>query len=350
MHKTIRTCFLGSYSGNRKSKIVNRKWVGIVAIGVTFAMCGAVAQAQQPKKFPLIGVLLPGSVSTVKSLTDTFLESLRELGYVEGKNIVIEYRYAEGKRDRYPDLAAEMVRLKPDVIVVGGTEFTAVAKQATSTIPIVVGGAGDLLGTGLVASLHHPGGNVTGSTSISPDVSGKRLELLKEAVPKASRVAVLWYSFPGSSDEDEVKETEIAARGLKIKLQVVPVRGPDEFQKAFAAMKRENANALIIILGAFTNFHRRQLAELAAKNRLPSMCEVAAFAYDGCLMSYGPDLLHGWKRAATFVDKILKGSKPADIPVEGPMKFEFIVNLKTAKQIGVTIEPNVLVRADKVIR
>ena len=311
---------------------------------------GAIAEAQQVKKAPLIGLLSPGSVSTYKRQTDVFLQGLRELEYVEGKNIVIEYRYADGKRERYPDLAAEIVRLKPDVIVVGGTEFTAVAKQATSTIPIVVGGAGDLLGTGLIASLHHPGGNVTGSTSISPDVSGKRLELLKEALPKASRVAVLWHSFKGSQDEDEVKETEIAARTLKIKLQVVPVRGPDEFQKAFAAMKRENANALIIIRGAFTQFHRKELAELAAKNRLPSMCESAEFADDGCLMSYGPDQNHGWKRAATFVDKILKGSKPADLPVEGPMRFEFIVNLKTAKQIGVTIEPNVLVRANRVIR
>jgi ABC-type uncharacterized transport system substrate-binding protein len=311
---------------------------------------GAIAEAQQVKKVPLIGLLSPGSVSTYKRQTDVFLQGLRELEYVEGKNIVIEYRYAEGKRERYPDLAAEIVRLKPDVIVVGSTEFTAVAKQATSTIPIVVGGAGDLLGTGLIASLHHPGGNVTGSTSISPDVSGKRLELLKEAVSKASRVAVLWYSFRGSQDEEEVKDTEIAARALKIKLQVVPVRGPDEFQKAFAAMKRENANALIIIFGAFTHFHRKQLAELAAKNRLPSMCDGAAFADDGCLMSYGPDQLHNWKRAATFVDKILKGRKPADLPVEGPMKFEFIVNLKTAKQIGVTIEPNVLVRANRVIR
>ena len=324
----------------------------IFGILLIIAVLGGVgvADAQQAKKAPQIGLLSPGSVSTYKSRIDTFLQGLRELGYVEGKNIFIESRYAEGKRDRYPDLAAEIVRLKPDVIVVSGTEFTAVAKQATSTIPIVVGGAGDLLGTGLVASLAHPGGNVTGSTSISPDVSGKRLELLKEAVPKASRVAVLWYSFRGSQDEDEVRETEIAARALKIKLQVVPVRGPDEFQKAFASMKREKANALIIIFGSFTNFHRRELAELAAKNRLPSMCEVADFAYDGCLMSYGPDLLYNWKRAATFVDKILKGSKPADIPVEGPMKFEFIVNLKTAKQIGVTIEPNVLVRANRVIR
>jgi putative ABC transport system substrate-binding protein len=313
-------------------------------------MCGAVAQAQQPRKSYRIGVLRAGSALVDKSLTDAFREGLRELGYVEGKNIVIEYRYAGGKRDRWPDIAADMVGLKPDVIVVGGTGLTAVVKQATSTIPIVVGGAGDLLRTGLVSSLARPGGNVTGSTAIAPDLSGKRLELLKEVVPKVSQVAVLWYPLPGSTDDDEIKETEIVARAFRIKMQVVGARAPDEFQEAFAAMKREKTDALIIIQGSFTRFHRRQLAELAAKNRLASMCEAPDFAADGCLMSYGPDSLHFWRRAATFVDKILKGSKPSDIPVEGPKKFEFVINLMTAKQIGLTIPPNVLARADKVIK
>ena len=307
-------------------------------------------QAQQTGKVYRIGVLHPGSALTVKSRIDAFREGLRELGYVEGKNIIIEYRYAEGKRDRWPDIATDMVRLKPDVIVVASTGLTAVVKQATSTIPIVVGGAGDLLGTGLVSSLARPGGNVTGSTAISPDLSGKRLELLKEVVPKASRVAVLWYPLPGSTDDDEIKETEVAAQAFRIKMQVVGARAADEFQQAFAAMKREKADALIIIQGSFTLFHRRQLAELAAKNRLASMCEQPDFAYDGCLMSYGPDPLHFFRRAATFVDKILKGSKPSDIPVEGPKKFEFVINLKTAKQIGLTIPPNVLARADRVIK
>lgn len=328
---------------------MKRKMVSVLLAILSLSLLHP-AEAQQPGRIYRIGMLRPGSVSTDKDRVDAFREGLRELGYMEGKNIVIEYRYADGKRDMWPKLAAEMVRLKPDVIVVGGTGFTRAAKQATSTIPIVVGGAGDLIGTGLVSSLARPGGNVTGSTSISPDVSGKRLELLKEVVLKASRVAVLWYVFPGSSDVDEVKETEIAARALKIKMQSVPVRGPEEFQEAFAAMKRENANALVIIFGSFTSFHRRQLAELAAKNRLPSMCEVADFAYDGCLMSYGPDVLYFWTRAATFVDKILKGSRPADLPVEGPKKFELVINLKTAKQLGLTIPPNVLARADKVIR
>jgi putative ABC transport system substrate-binding protein len=309
-----------------------------------------VANAQDSKKVRRIGLLTAGSPSTMAARTEAFRQGLHELGYVEGKNIVIEYRYAEGKRERWPDLASEMVRLKPDVIVVGGTGLTRSVKEATSTIPVVVGGAGDLIGTGLVSSLARPGGNITGSTSISPDVSGKRLELLKQVVPKASRVAVLWYPFPGSQDNDEVKETEAAAQALKIKMQTVAVQGPDEFEKAFAAMKREHANALVIIQGSFTNFHRRQLVELAAKNRLPSMCEPAEFAYDGCLISYGPDVLSFWRRAAIFVDKILKGAKPADLPVEGPTKFALVINLKTAKQIGLTIPQRVLTQADKVIK
>ena len=295
-------------------------------------------------------MLASGSASTHKSRTDAFRQGLQELGYVEGKNIVLEYRYAEGNRERFADLAAEMVRLKPDVIVVGSTGFTAAVKQATSTIPIVVGGAGDLIGSGVVASLARPGGNVTGSTDISPDLSGKRLELLKEAVPKTRRVAVLWYGFAGSSDADEVKQTEIAARALGIKLQVVSLKAPDRFKDAFAAIKKANADALVILQGSFTNFHSKQLIELAAKNKLPSMCEGLNFIEAGCLISYGPDVTRQYHRAATFVDKILKGRTPADLPVEQPMKFELIINLKTAKQIGLTIPPNVLARADKVIQ
>jgi len=308
------------------------------------------AQAQQPTKIFRIGMLVTGSASTHKNRIDAFRQGLRELGYVEGKNVVLEYRYGEGKRERYVELATEMVRLKPDVIVVGGTGFTAAAKQATSTIPIVVGGAGDLVGTGLVASLARPGGNVTGSTDISPDLSGKRLELLKEAIPKARRVAVLWHEVAGSTDADEIKQTEIAARAFGINLQVVPVQAPDRFQDAFAAIKKGNADALVIVQGSFTIFHSKQLLELAAKNRLPTMCEGSNVIEAGCLISYGPDQTYGWHRAATFVDKILKGRTPADLPVEQPMKFELIINLKTAKQIGLTIPPNLLARADRVIR
>jgi putative ABC transport system substrate-binding protein len=303
--------------------------------------------AQQSPKVYRIGMLVAGSVTTHGPRIDAFRQGLRELGYVEGKNIVIEYKYAEGKRERFAELAAEMVRLKPDVIFVGSTPFVAAAKKATSTIPIVAVG-GDLVGAGLVDSLARPGGNVTGSTNISPDLSAKRLELLKEAVTKAARVAVLWGS--SREDEDEVKQTESAARRLGIMIHPVPVRGPDEIIGAFAAMKRENANAVVIIQGSFTNFHIKQLAELAVKNRLPSIGEPPFYADDGCLMSYGSNNDDLWHRSALFVDKILKGRTPADLPVEQPMKFELVINLKTTKQIGLTIPPNVLARADRVIR
>jgi len=307
------------------------------------------AAAQQPKKVRRIGILQGASAGSSRSNIDAFRKGLRELGYTEGENIFLAYRYADGDLGRLKNLASELVQLKVDVILAAGTQTTTAAKQATSTIPIVVGGAGDLVGTGLVASLARPGGNITGSTVISPDLSGKRLELLKEVVPKASRVAVLLYPSTGT-DWDEVKQTKSAAQSLKVKIQTVEVRDPSEFQAAYAAIKRENANALILIHGSFTNFHRKQLAELGAKSRLPTMCESARWSDDGCLMSYGPDLPYQYRRAAVFVVKILKGTKPADLPVEQPMKFELVINLKTAKQIGLTIPPNVLVRADKVIR
>jgi putative ABC transport system substrate-binding protein len=310
------------------------------------ALCSP-AYAQQPPKVYRIGILVAGSVATHSRRIDAFRQGLRELGYVEGKNIIIEYKYAEGKSERFADLAAEMVRLKPDVICVGSTGFAAAAKKATSNIPIVAVG-GDLVGAGLVASLARPGGNVTGSTNISPDLSGKRLELLKEAVTKAARVAVLWGS--SRDDEDEIKQTEIAARLLRVTIYPVAVRAPDEIAGAFTAMKRENANALVIIQGTFTNSHIKQLAEHAAKNRLPSMGEPPDYAYNGGLMSYGSNNDELWHQSALFVDKILKGRTPADLPVEQPTKFEFVVNLKTAKALNLTIPQSVLYRADRVIR
>ena len=346
--------FHGPHSDNPKSKSgpadQNLKLAGVAALVLTFAMYGAVAQAQQSAKISRIGVLSGASASALFTSVESFRLGLRELGYVEGKNIVIESRYAEGKRERFPELAAEIVRLKPDVIVASGTGLIRSAKQATSTIPIVVAGAGDLVETGVVASLARPGGNVTGSTNISSDLSGKRLELLKEVVPKASRVAVFWRTALGSQDEDEVKQTQTYAPPLGLKIQLVPVRGTDEFQGAFAVMKKENAGALIIVHGTFTNSHRRELVELAIKHRLPATCETAFWTEDGCLMNYGHDPRYGWRRAAVFVDKILKGTKPADLPVEQPTKFELVINLKTAKQIGVMIPPNVLARAERVIR
>jgi putative tryptophan/tyrosine transport system substrate-binding protein len=309
-----------------------------------------VAEAQQPEKVPLIGYLRQGSPTSARSEDEAFRQGLRDLGYVEGKNVLIEYRYAEGKVERVPDLAAELVQLKPDVIVVGGNRATRAAKHATNTIPIVVGSADDLVRAGLVASLANPGGNITGSTGIAPDLSGKRLELLREAVPKASRVAVVWSPSNEAADDAEVKETETAARQLGIKIQPIRVQETSQFQNSYDQAAKQHAHAVIIIQGAFTLAHRVRLAELAAQRRLPSMCEQAAWTNDGCLLSYGRDQLAQWRRAAYFVDRIMKGTKPADLPVEQPMKFEFIVNLKTAKQIGLAIPPNVLVRADKVIR
>jgi putative tryptophan/tyrosine transport system substrate-binding protein len=323
----------------------------ICLVVLLFLAAVTFAEAQQAKRVPVIGYLRQGSPTSAKFEDDAFRQGLRDLGYVEGKNILVEYRYAEGKVDRVPDLATELVRLKPDAIVVGGDRATRAAKEATSTIPIVVGSAGDLVGAGVVASLAKPGGNITGSTGIASDVSGKRLELLKEAIPKVSTVAVIWYpSKKGVTDYAEVKETETAAGHLGLKVHVVPVRDPSEFQSAYADITKQRANAVVIIQGAFTLTYRTQLVELAAKHRLPSMCEQSAWTNDGCLMSYGRDQLSQWRRAAYFVDRVLKGTNPADLPVEQPMKFEFVINLKTAKQLGLTIPQSVLYRADRVIK
>ncbi|MGB7949097.1 MAG: ABC transporter substrate-binding protein [Candidatus Binatia bacterium] len=319
----------------------------VVLIVLLSFLASAIFQPAKAQQSYRIGMLVSGSVSTHGRRIDAFRQGLRELGYVEGKNIVIEYKYAEGKRERFADRAAEMVRLKPDVIFVGSTGFAAAAKKATSTIPIVAVG-GDLVGAGLVASLARPGGNVTGSTNISPDLSGKRLELLKEAVTKVARVAVLWGS--SRDDEDEIKQTEIAARRLGVTIDPVPVRAPNEIVEAFAALTQKNANALVIIQGTFTNSHIKQLAELAAKNRLPSIGEPPDYANNGGLMSYGSNNDDLWRRSAIFVDKILKGRTPSDLPVEQPIKFDFVINLKTAKQIALTIPFRVLERADRVIR
>jgi ABC-type uncharacterized transport system substrate-binding protein len=315
---------------------------------VAFLGAGSVAQAQQAKKIPVIGVLHSDSPSSIESSFEAFRQGLRQLGYVVGQNILIEYRYAEGKRDRVPELAAELVRLNVDVIfAVGGGPVSAV-KRVTSTIPIVAS-AGDLVGDGLVASLARPGGNITGLTNVDSDFSAKRLLLLKDSFPKLSRVAVL--SFEGmKGDQDELKETRAATQSLKVRIQSVEIKDPSQIPGAFAAMTKERAGALIIANNSFTFFHRRQLLELAAKNRLPTMCGRTGFVEAGGLMSYAADRLDSFRRAAIFVDKILKGRKPADLPVEQPMKFEFVINLKTAKQIGVTIPQSVLYRADKVIR
>jgi putative ABC transport system substrate-binding protein len=322
---------------------------------VSFALCALLTPLgfsveAQSTKLHRIAVLVSGSPSSHKYIIDAILQGLREYGYIENKNTVIDYRYAEGKPERFSELAAQLARLNPDVVIVAGNRAARSMKAATSTIPIVVGSGGHLVGTGLVSSLAKPGGNVTGSTSIAPDLSGKRLELLKEIVPKASNIAVLVYGGKTSGDWDEVRQTESAAQQLKVKIQPVEIQNPKDFQSAYTLMTNNNAHALIIILGFFTNSHRRELLQLATKSRLPSICEQSEWAKDGCLVSYGPDVLSLYRRSAYFVDKVLKGTKPADLPVEQPMKFEFVINLKTAKQIGLTIPPNVLARADRVIR
>jgi putative ABC transport system substrate-binding protein len=353
MNKIFRIRFFDSYSDNLKSKIQKRprrrKWAGIVAIVVTFAMCGAVATAQQPTKIPRIGFLFALSPSVVSARIEAFRQGLRDLGYVEGKNIVIEWRFAEEKPDRLPTLAAELVRLKVDIIVTAGPSATRSAKEATVTIPIVMGFDNDPVGSGFVASLARPGGNITGLATLAPELSGKQLDLLKETVPKLSRVAVLETSTqPGTAQS--LKEVELAAGVLKVKLQYLDVPDPKDIATAFQAATKGRAEAVLVLQSAVLNPQRKQIADLAAKNRLPAIYPQTEFTEAGGLMYYGTNTPDLFRRAAVYVDKILKGTKPADLPVEQPTKFELVFNLKAAKQIGLTIPPNVLARADKVIK
>jgi putative ABC transport system substrate-binding protein len=322
--------------------------VGLATLITAFVICGVAVEAQQPAEILRIGILIGSSASSYSARVEAFRRRLRELGYVEGKNIVIEYRYAEGKLERLPDLAAELVRLKVDVIVTTGTGILA-AKKASPTIPIVFGVAPDPVGSGLVSSLARPGGNITGLSLMAPDLDGKRLELLKEAFPKVARVAFLWSST-GPRGNLTLTDMEAAAKVLGLKLLSLEVRGLDDFESAFARAKREGAQALITQAGGLITNQQRQLLDFAAKNRLPAMYPNSEFVEAGGLMSYAPNIADLFRRAADFVDKILKGTKPADISVEQPTKFEFVINLKTAKQIGLTIPPKVLAQADKVIK
>ena len=303
-------------------------------------------QAQQPKKVPRIGILSPLS-SSADDLLDAFRQGLRELGYVEGRNIVIEYRSAEGRNDRLPELAAELVRLKVDVLVTTGPAAVGAGKQATSTIPIVMGAVGDAVDFGFVASLARPGGNITGMSWLGPELNAKRLELLKEVFPKVVRVAVLWDP---ATPKTYVRATEVAARSLGINLRVLEVAKSNEFDHAFATLTGDGAGALEVMPSTMFASQMRQLVDLAAKSRLPAIFPDERYAQAGGLLSYGPSFPEMYRRAATYVDKILKGAKPGDLPVEQPMRFEFIINLKAAKQIGLTMPPNVLARADRVIK
>jgi putative tryptophan/tyrosine transport system substrate-binding protein len=319
----------------------------IVALLISLALASVhPTEAQQAGKIYRIGVLFFGSRN--QPHLESFLRGLRELGYVEGKNIVFEYRYAEGKSDRLHELAAELVRLKVDVIVTTTSGSANAAQQVTETIPIILT-TGDPVGTGLAASLARPGGNVTGLSVLLPELSGKRLELLKETLPKITRVAVLWNPTD-TALQPAFKEIEVAAQAYTLQLHSIEVRSTEDIDTAFVGMKKARLNALLIILDPLTTLHSKRIVELAAKNRLPGMYPTRQFVEEGGLMAYGINIGDLYHRAATYVDKVLKGAKPADLPVEQPTKFEFIINLKTAKQIGVTIPPNVLARADKVIK
>ena len=311
------------------------------------------AEAQQAAKVPRIGYLF-SNLATTSHLWEAFRQGLRDLGYVEGRNVVIESRDSEGKLERLPALAVELVALKVDVIVVGGTPQALAAMQATRTLPIVFAAVGDPVTDGLVTSLARPGGNVTGfsTTSAAPEIVGKRLELLTQSVPGVTRAAVLWQ--PGGQGERTNKDllhgTDVAARALGVRLQVVEVRGPDDFGRAFSDVTRARAGALTV-LGTTMFFNaRRRLVDLAAKNRMPAVYPLREFVDAGGLMAYGPNLADLFRRAATYVDKILKGAKPGDLPVEQPTKFELVINLKTAKALGITIPQSVLGRADEVIQ
>jgi putative tryptophan/tyrosine transport system substrate-binding protein len=320
----------------------------VFLVGLAFGSVH-VSEAQQPKKVPRIGYVSSGDPSTEPRLA-AFRRGLRDLGYIEGKNIQVEYRYIEGKPDEVPGLVTELVQLKVDVLVVGFLPAIHAAKQATKTIPIVMVTPVDPVASGIVDSLARPGGNITGVTRFTGDLKKHRLELLKEAVPRISRVGVLWDA-DNESAAIAFKEYEAAARALKIPLQSLAVSGPHpDFEGAFRAATKERASALITIRDALINRYRKRIADRAIKNRQPSMYEGSEYVEDGGLMSYAVSDVENYRRAATYVDKILKGTKPADLPVEQPAKFELVINLKTAKQIGLTIPANVLARADKVIK
>ena len=307
------------------------------------------AAAQQAKKVPRIGYLSGTSPSVNSARVEAFRHGLHELGYVEGKNIIVEWRYAGGKLDRLPALAAELVRLKVDVIVASAPPPTRSAKQVTATIPIVMSYDDDPVGNGFVASLAHPGGNITGLATLAPELSGKQLELLREIVPKLSRVAVLGNATrPGSPQA--LREINLAADAFGIQLQYLEIQAPKDIEIAFRAASKEHADAVLVMQTPVLISQRRQVADLAVKTRLPTIYGRPEYVEDGGLMSYATSFTDLSRRAATYVDKILKGTKPADLPVEQPTKFEFIINLKAANQIGLTIPPNVLVRADKVIK
>ncbi len=339
----------------RISKFELRIWpAAIVIVAFALGVLGAplAAAAQSPAKVFRIGYLGYSSPALERHLVGAFRQRLRDLGYVESQNVAIEYRSAEGRLERLPELAAELVGRKVDVIVTLATPAALAAKQATSTIPIVVAAMADPVRDGLVASLARPGGNITGSTFLGPELVPKRLELLKEAVPGASRVAVLWH--PGVYSErtmkDMVKEAEVAARALGVQLQLLGVEGPNDFARAFSAMSRDRADALVVFPSPMLYLEHRRIVDLVAKNHLPAVYPWREAVDAGGFIAYGASIPDMIRHAAVYVDKILRGAKPGDLPVEQPTKYELVINLKTAKALGVTIPQSVLIRADEVIQ
>ena len=334
---------------SRPWSVVSKSIFGLAPCALLLALCSS-AHTQQPGKIPRIGYLTAATPSGMKPRTDAFRLGLRELGYVEGNNIILEWRYAEGKSDRLSALIAELVQLKVEIIVSAGPGVTVVIKQATSTIPIVMAQDNDPVGNGFVASLARPGGNITGLSTVEPELSGKRLELLKEVIPRIARVAVFGTSTnPGNVQG--FREIERAAEAFGIKLQYLDIRSSKDGETAFRAASKARADAALFnVLGPIFQPNRKEFIDLAIKHRLPVMYENLGYVRDGGLMFYGIDLPDLDRRAAAYVDKILKGRKPADLPVEQPTKFEFVINLKAAKQISLTIPPNVLARADRVIK
>ena len=319
--------------------------VALYALCASLFLLSTSVQAQPQKKIPRIGFLATNRTQR----TEAFRQGLSELGYVEKNNILVEYRFAEGALDRLPRLAAELVRLNVEVIVTAGAAATRPAKQATAVIPIVMANDNDPVGSGFVASLARPGGNVTGLSNLSPEISGKQLELLQEIIPKLSRVAVLGeLNNPGNAQS--LKDMEHAARSSKLQLESFDVRSGGDIESGFVAAEKARADAILVLGGPITTAQRKSIAEIAAQKKIPAIYPQIDYIDAGGLLFYGPSVNDLFRRAATYVDKILKGAKPADLPVERPTKFELVINLKTAKQIGLTIPPNVLARADRVIR
>jgi putative ABC transport system substrate-binding protein len=329
---------------------MNSKKVFCCILGAMLVALGLPAQAQQPKKVARIGYLAAASRTGMSHFTEAFLQGLRELGYVEGQNISIEYRWADGDFERLPELAAELVRLKVDVIVAAVTQASLAAKNATGTIPIVMVAVANPVDSGLIATLARPGANITGTSTMTDEVVGKQLALLKESFPKISRVAAMWNPANPVFQKLQLREVEATARALNVSLQKVEARNPNEIERAFTAIAKERTRALHVFPDPVFTTHRGLIADLALKHRLPAVSGLKEYADAGLLMSYGPSFPESYRRAATYVDKILKGAKPADIPVERSTRFELVINLNTAKQIGLTIPQSVLYRADKVIK